>query len=682
MDTPRSFVLVLLALLALIPAATAQATDWELAGFQKIGDLEPYDYRCGPVRHESGDVVLAAERVVRFANASYLRLAFSDWQMADGSWIELKSLADGETECLDPEVLQRHRGYSAFFNGGAVRLRFYAAPSAVGQSFRVHEVAVGLRRAVRNPLSLCGVDDRVPSQDKRVARIVLNGAYCKCTAFLISPQNCFATAGHCFGNFNILSMAVEFGVPPSDAQGNCQHPPVAQQYKWMGANKTIWKEAGLGNDWAVFKTEKNSVTNLHAGQAQGAYFRFVPAPPVQSTLRVTGYGTDTTPDATRNRTQQTSTGPLVEVDGSVLRYRIDTQVGNSGGPVIDTQTDRVVAIHTNGGCKPESDSNKGTWIYHPEFLDACDALCGPPDWGNFDWIATPPSGCGGSGIRRLDRIVSGHNAGAQSRDLSTMSRRPDGTEYLLETEVDTSTRVQAIEVLTGALRSSAARIRVSLYLADPTGGPSATRVRSGELVASVRAQWCRATIAPLELKAGTRLFVGFEAPRDGMLWPVLETGDAGVHWERSSVGTRGPLRLQAWAFRVLGSDPGLAVVPAIHNVGVPTPGHSFDLVVDQLPPQALVILVQGFSHSSWGSLRLPFSLRALGGGDCKIGVAHDMLFARGADRGGRTSLRLHMPALRGIGGARLYYQGIVIDGRANALGLSTTNVAVARIGKF
>ncbi|MCB9920212.1 MAG: trypsin-like peptidase domain-containing protein [Planctomycetes bacterium] len=679
MDT-RKHIKTVIALIALVHSLSAQAADWELAGLQKIGEIQPYDYRCGPVRQQSGGVQLVAEHIVRFANASYLRLSFSAWQIADGGWIEVQSLADGETEYLDTAILERHCGLSAFFNGEAVRLRFYAASSPELQSFRVHEVAVGLAQAAHAPLSLCGVDDRVPSQDKRVARIVLNGAYCKCTAFLISPRNCFATAGHCFGNFTILSMAVEFGVPPSDAQGNCQHPPVAQQYKWMGSNKRIYEDAGMGDDWAVFTTEKNSVTDLHAGQAQGAYFRFVPVPALNSSLRVTGHGVDTTPDATRNRTQQTSTGPLVEVDGTVLRYRVDTMDGNSGGPVIDVQTDRVVAIHTTAGCKAQTDSNKGTWIYHPDFLDACDELCGPPDWGNFDRITAPPSGCGGSGIRRLDRVVAGHNAAASRQDLAMRQQHADGIEYLLAARVRQATRLESIEILTGAMQSSPIRVPVSLFLADATGGPSTTRVSGGELLAPPGARWCRATIEPVELPAGTKVFVGLSAPSSGMVWPVLEAGSAGTHWERSAFATRGPLRLEPWAFRLRGSEPGAAVVPAIQNAGVPTPGHDFDILADQLPARAPAILVQGYSHTSWGSLRLPLPLRSFGGGDCKIGVSHDSTFVHGADAEGRVKHRVRIPPLRGIGGVSVYYQWLVLDARANALGLSMTDVACARVG--
>ena len=54
------------------------------------------------------------------------------------------------------------------------------------------------------------------------------------------------------------------------------------------------------------------------------------------------------------------------------------QGGNSGGPVIDENTDTVVAIHTNGGCSSSGGSNVGKKIY-PETLSRINYLKSLPE---------------------------------------------------------------------------------------------------------------------------------------------------------------------------------------------------------------------------------------------------------------------------------------------------------------
>ena len=116
---------------------------------------------------------------------------------------------------------------------------------------------------------------------------------------------------------------------------------------------------GVGNDWAHFGTFPNSNTGLTPFQAQGQAYNLGVTP--SSTLRITGYGTDSTPP-TRNQTQQTNAGPYVPLGGTALGYTIDTTGGNSGSPVIATGG-VAVGIHTHGGCGNVG-NNHGTSLSH------------------------------------------------------------------------------------------------------------------------------------------------------------------------------------------------------------------------------------------------------------------------------------------------------------------------------
>jgi hypothetical protein len=96
------------------------------------------------------------------------------------------------------------------------------------------------------------------------------------------------------------------------------------------------------------------------------------------TGRLTGYGGDPTPDPTRNFVQQSSTDSLSFFPSqlSPISHQIDSQGGNSGGPLIMEGTNTAVGIHTHGGCSNFLGSNHGTSIYHQALNQAIAATIG------------------------------------------------------------------------------------------------------------------------------------------------------------------------------------------------------------------------------------------------------------------------------------------------------------------
>ena len=300
--------------------------------------------------------------VVRVSDAPWLQLHFGDYNLGKRSYITITSLKDGSHQRLNHKNLTKCRNSSVYFNGDAVEVELHIAPGEKDVFFNLAEITVG--EWVGAPESLCGQDDRVSYTDRRVGRIMPVG----CTGWIVS-NGVHLTAGHCEDGHNMDML--EFNVPPSWPDGTVRHPLAEDQYD-IDQNSIVWFDDGdgIGNDWAVFACDPNPQTNLLPVQAQGYFFR-MSRDDSPSTVRVTGYGVDSTPPGStgfRNsdsQTQQTDygsfLGEVVEGPSDVyIEYAADTMGGNSGSPVQREGSFITIGIHTNGGCIPPSTGNRGT----------------------------------------------------------------------------------------------------------------------------------------------------------------------------------------------------------------------------------------------------------------------------------------------------------------------------------
>lgn len=353
-STHRALLATALAACALLAAtAPALAQPAEL-----VAETVPYRWQSG----------MQTQHVVRVEGAHSLRLRFERAELAPGAVLRITSLADGARQHLNATTLQQWRHTSAWFNGGAVKLELLAPEGARSAG----TLALGSVYAGRlvTPESQCGgSDDRVPSSAANRARLLQMG----CTANL-TADGCFITAGHCL-DASGPNDVVEFNVPLSNPNTTLNHPPPSDQY--IPTSNSQHLNAGIGNDWGVFTVFPNTETGLTPLQAQGAGLEFSTVLPRRNNIvEITGYGVDT---GTANQTQQVSTGPVTQVSSSTntLKYRSDTEGGNSGSAVL--VGGRIVAIHTNGGCRTSNrGANSGTMIGNAGFQAAYAAVCGAP----------------------------------------------------------------------------------------------------------------------------------------------------------------------------------------------------------------------------------------------------------------------------------------------------------------
>lgn len=392
----RPFAAAFLAALTVLPTS-ASAQELPVVPMVTVAHADG----TGWVRNDGTERGVIATLVVREPGVGSLRIHFDEVHLAGspfdgtGSVLRLTSLADGAMQTLDALGLQQWQGTSAWFNGDAVVVELVAAPRSGPNLVSTAALEVGVPASSYQ--SQCGTtDDRVPSNDPRVARLLPSG----CTAWMIDDcAKCFLSAGHC-GSDNTV---VEFNVPFSTSAGGWNHPPPSDQYSIDPASKQISNV--FGNDWFYFGTFPNSTTGLTAYEGQGDAFALVSPPPVAgTTIRITGHGVDETPDDTYNQIQQTHTGPFVS-NGSELQYQVDTEGGNSGSPIIWEQANAAIGIHTNAGCTASGGANQGTPITvaalqaalaHPLGVCAQGGFGGPiADLGHgkiqFPPFGTPPA---------------------------------------------------------------------------------------------------------------------------------------------------------------------------------------------------------------------------------------------------------------------------------------------------
>ncbi|MFD2561207.1 T9SS type A sorting domain-containing protein [Aquimarina rubra] len=315
------------------------------------------------ISNKNGTTVITEE--VSETGATWLRLFFKDVDLGKNSTLTITSKLDGATQTLNAQTIKEWGNSSAYFNGNAVTVSLSIASNDRSVGVNISELSVGeLDPSIK---SQCGsADDRIDSNDDAIGRMVPIG----CTGWIITNGK-LVTAGHCVGS---SAQVIEFNVPKSNPDRTIVHPGPEDQYPIGNFVSPYPGSPSQANDWGVFEASANSQTGLTPIQAQGKSFNVVQDEP-GSTIRITGFGTDTGID---NQTQQTHTGPLSSSTNTFVRYRTDTTGGNSGSPIIDEATGNAVGVHAYGGCSGSGGSNSGERATIPAFWEAMGLGTPPP----------------------------------------------------------------------------------------------------------------------------------------------------------------------------------------------------------------------------------------------------------------------------------------------------------------
>jgi len=329
-------------------------------------NIVSYSLRSGTMANTATAEREVYSEVINGGDVPWIRLGFGQVRLAPGSRLQVTSLLDGAMQTLDAKAIAQWQYTTAYFNGASVRLSLIAAGNTRDNEVEVDRLIVG--EWTNGTESQCGpTDDRVASSEPARGRLLDIG----CTASIYNSASCFITAGHCLSTPSLVDV-VEFNVPPSQANGNIVHPGPEDQY--AATTQRQFVDGGIGNDWGLFRVSPNTETGLMPFEAQGASVTLgTSLPDVGTQLRIVGYGVD---DGAANQTQQENSGPLTQIVGTSLKYKVDTEGGNSGSAVTRASDDVVVGIHTHAGCNVGgSGANQGTAITLPSLQSALQTFC-------------------------------------------------------------------------------------------------------------------------------------------------------------------------------------------------------------------------------------------------------------------------------------------------------------------
>lgn len=404
--------------LALALSAPAVSQDSEhLTLNNPLPPPRPYSLDSGAQPNPGLKGAVVFDQVVQKAGAEWLRLYFGkDVQLEPGSYIQVTSLLDGESQTLDAGTLAMWSHTSAYFNGDAVQVQLVGAP---GSSSRV---VIEQLAASNNPQEVggngqCGIcgptDDRVPANQDWTGRLFPAG----CTASVWNTDSCLVSAGHCMGG----GMVLQFNVPNSTAGCNPVNPPVADQFPVLAGFQ--FNNNGPGDDWGAMVSGNNS-------SGQTPFERYGELRPIATAVAtvgaavsLTGYGVDQT--CVLSQTEQTANGTICTVFSNAYEFSVDLRGGNSGSSLI--RNAEIIGIATHCPC-----CNIATRINNADFLNARELLCGEagttalPFFDDIPLVELDPAKW--SGVDGADGSTRGINEPSPTRSMNLDATNPGGDE--------------------------------------------------------------------------------------------------------------------------------------------------------------------------------------------------------------------------------------------------------------
>jgi len=267
------------------------------------------------------------------------------------------------------------------------------------------------------------------------------------------------------------------------------------------------------------------------------------------------------------------------------------------------------------------------------------------------------SGCQGSGQGPC--FSNNPNGG-------TLSSPHNANVFALAVDASTQVTVTGFQLYTQTIGSTPVTLQTQVYLANASGAPTGSPVRTGTMLVTPTAGFHRTTFSPLTVPGNSRFFISYTGGSGTIRFPFLTTGNNGIHYWHSATSSswNGPVQTQRWSWLVDCSG-----APMLTNVGLPELGKSFDIELRVARTKTAALL--------WFGTRINVSLP----GGCALYSSQITPVVVQTDANGYFKLSLKLPNNIALKGGKFANQWWVLDPQGALFNtLALTNGGEGEIG--
>ncbi|BDS11020.1 trypsin-like peptidase domain-containing protein [Aureispira anguillae] len=365
----------------------------------KIGDEEALNLQTQHPYNTNGTTGIIFEKEFYSKNSSYIKLYFKNFNLAPGDYVEITSPNTGESiiyggqgKIIDANMTMISDFWTKVLFDERVIVRLHAQNVSNYYGFDIARVAYGYPQAKIDEIlaskSICGGDEKEPiicyngttmyNKGKAVCRLLINGSSL-CTGWLLGCDGNLMTNNHCVGNASSAAntdFMFNYHYTNCNGTGNSTSDVVASSSTFIKTSSSL--------DYTLLKLPVNPTSTY------GYLSLSSVAPAVNDRIYIVGHPGGRRKEITVKTDQggdANGNAQVNQVTTNGIRYYADTEGGSSGSPVLDYNSNLVVAIHNTGGCTNGSYGRSDKLI-----ADIGSAMpnCGVDNGGS----TTPPTSCG------------------------------------------------------------------------------------------------------------------------------------------------------------------------------------------------------------------------------------------------------------------------------------------------
>ena len=367
----------------------------------KIGDEEALNIKTQHPYNTAGATGIIFEKEFYSKHASYIKLKFKNFNLAPGDYVEITATNIGESiiyggqgKIIDANLNTISDFWTKVLLDERVIVRLHAQNPSNYYGFDIERVAYGYPQAQIDAMlsakAICGGDEKEPiicyngttmyDKGKAVCRLLINGSGL-CTGWLLGCEGELMTNNHCIGSASDAAntdFMFNYHYTNCNGSGSSTTNVVASTSTFIKTNSSL--------DYTLVKLPVNP-TGTYGYLSLSSV-----APVVNDRIYIVGHPGGRRKEITVKTDQggDANGNALVNaVNTNGIRYYADTEGGSSGSPVLDYNSNLVVAIHNTGGCMNGSYGRSDKLIAS---IGSDMPNCGVDNGGG----TPPPTSCGSS----------------------------------------------------------------------------------------------------------------------------------------------------------------------------------------------------------------------------------------------------------------------------------------------